>query len=45
VAPRQECAAFAAFAEGVVQILIDMKVPGVQWLHLTEAPAYFARPA
>ena len=25
------------FAEDVVQILIDMKVPGVQWLPLTEA--------
>jgi hypothetical protein len=24
------------FAEGVVQILIDMKAPGVQWLYLTE---------
>ena len=27
------------FAEGVVQILIEMKVPGVQWLVLTESPA------
>jgi hypothetical protein len=25
------------FAEGVVQILIDMDVPGVQWLSLTES--------
>jgi hypothetical protein len=29
----------AAFAEGVVQILIDMKVPGAQWLELTEEAA------
>jgi hypothetical protein len=29
----------AAFAEGVVQILIKMKVPGAQWLELTEAVA------
>ena len=36
----------AAFAEGVVQILVDMKVPGVQWLHLTEETTpYFARPS
>ena len=27
----------AAFAEKVVQILIDMKAPGAQWLYLTEA--------
>jgi hypothetical protein len=27
------------FAEGVVQILIEMNVPGVQWLSLTEAVA------
>ena len=27
------------FAEGVVQILIEMKVPGVQWLELTEIAA------
>ena len=27
----------ASFCEGVVQILIDMKVPGAQWLSLTEA--------
>jgi hypothetical protein len=27
------------FAEGVVQILIDMKVPGVEWLPLTEVVA------
>ena len=27
----------AAFAEGVVQILIEMKAPGCQWLFLTEA--------
>jgi hypothetical protein len=26
------------FAEGVVQILISMKVPGMQWLALTEEP-------
>ena len=38
-------ASLGAFAGGVVQILIDMKVPGVQWLHLTEAQAYFARPS
>ena len=25
------------FAEGVVRILVDMQVPGVQWLALTEA--------
>ena len=32
------------FAEGVVQILIDMDVPGVQWLSLTESVTpYFAR--
>jgi hypothetical protein len=32
------------FAEGVVQILIDMDVPGVQWLSLTETVTpYFAR--
>jgi hypothetical protein len=35
----------AAFAEGVVQILIDMKAPGCQWLHLTEQTPFFARPA
>ena len=29
----------ADFAEGVVQILIEMKVPGVQWLALTELEA------
>jgi hypothetical protein len=29
----------AAFAEGVVQILIEMNVPGVQWLELTEIAA------
>ncbi len=29
----------ADFAEGVVQILIEMKVPGVQWLELTEIAA------
>ncbi len=29
----------ADFAEGVVQILIEMKVPGVQWLELTELAA------
>lgn len=29
-------AALAAFCEGVVQILIDMKAPGCQWLVLTE---------
>ena len=28
----------ADFAEGVVQILIEMKAPGCQWLALTEAP-------
>jgi len=34
------------FAEGVVQILIDMDVPGVQWLSLTETVTpYFARPS
>ncbi len=27
----------AGFAEGVVQILIEMKAPGCQWLELTEA--------
>ena len=27
----------ASFAEAVVQILIEMKVPGCQWLPLTEA--------
>jgi hypothetical protein len=27
------------FAEGVVQILVEMKVPGVQWLELTEVIA------
>lgn len=27
----------ARYAEAVVQILIDMKAPGCQWLHLTEA--------
>jgi hypothetical protein len=26
----------AAFAEGVVQILVEMKAPGCQWLYLTE---------
>jgi hypothetical protein len=30
---------FAAFAEGVVQILIDLKAPGCAWLYLTEEPA------
>jgi hypothetical protein len=30
-------AALAEFAEDVVQILIDMKAPGCQWLTLTEA--------
>ena len=29
----------AAFAEGVVQILIEMKAPGCQWLALTEIAA------
>lgn len=29
----------AEFAEGVVRILIEMKVPGVQWLQLTEVAA------
>ena len=29
----------ADFAEGVVQILIEMNVPGVQWLELTEVVA------
>jgi hypothetical protein len=29
--------AFAEYAEDVVQILIDMKAPGCQWLYLTEA--------
>jgi hypothetical protein len=34
------------FAESVVQILIDMDVPGVQWLSLTETVTpYFARPS
>ena len=28
----------AAFAEGVVQILIEMKAPGCEWLYLTEEP-------
>jgi hypothetical protein len=27
----------ADYAEAVVQILIELKVPGVQWLELTEA--------
>lgn len=31
--------ALAAFAEDVVQILIEMKAPGCQWLHLTESEA------
>jgi hypothetical protein len=38
----------AAFAEGVVQILIEMKAPGCEWLFLTEdepIQPYFARPA
>ncbi len=29
----------ADFAEGVVQILIEMKAPGCQWLELTELAA------
>ena len=28
----------ADFAEAVVQLLVEMAVPGVQWLSLTEAP-------
>jgi hypothetical protein len=32
-------AVLADFAEGVVQILIDMKAPGCVWLELTEAAA------
>jgi hypothetical protein len=36
-------AVLSAFAEGVVQILIEMKVPGVQWLHLTGVKPYFGR--
>ena len=37
----------AAFAENVVQILIDMKAPGCQWLYLTEPgwPVYADVPA
>ena len=29
----------SGFAEGVVQILIDMKAPGAKWLYLTEQAA------
>ena len=32
----------AAFAEGVVQILIEMKAPGCEFLHLTEVMPYRA---
>lgn len=36
----------ASFAEGVVRILIDMKAPGCEFLHLTETiTPYFARPS
>ena len=41
-APPLACAAadkvLGDFAEAVVQILIDMKAPGCQWLYLTETP-------
>lgn len=33
----------AAFCEAVVQILIEMKAPGCEFLHLTEVTPYFAR--
>jgi hypothetical protein len=37
-------ASLASFCEAVVQILIDLKAPGCEWLYLTEAvKPYFAR--